>query len=69
MIAWMSSPRPGTEHDHGRVGRAHDVDLVLADADGLDDARVEAGGVEQRRPRRGRARQAPEGAAGRHASG
>ena len=46
LIAWMSSPRPGADDDDGRVRGARDVDLVLADADRLDDHDVVARGVE-----------------------
>src|SRR6266511_3114543 len=38
LIAWMSSPSPG--------GDTTTVDLVLADADGLNEDNVEAGRIE-----------------------
>ncbi len=50
LSAWTSSPAPGTIVDDRHVGRAHDVDFVLADADGLDQDDVLAGRVEQRAP-------------------
>ena len=48
-------------HDrHERhVGRSHDVDFVLADANGLDQDDVLAGGVEHERDFAGRAREPP----------
>ena len=46
LAAWMPSPMPGREqHDRG-VGEAGDLDLGLADADGLDEHDVAPGGVE-----------------------
>ena len=56
LSACTSSPVPGTRTTIDDVGRADDVDLVLADADGLDDDPVLAGRVEHvgrvvRRPR------------------
>ena len=56
LIAWMSSPIPGTSTTVHDVGGARDLDLVLADADRLDDHRVVAGGIHEidrvrRRPR------------------
>ena len=58
--------QPGHRDHRHRVDGAHHVDLVLADADGLDQDRVEAGGVEQvDGVARGR-RQAAHRAAGRH---
>ena len=47
--AWTSSPAPGHNRHDRHVGRAHDVDFVLADADGLDQHDVLAGGVEHQR--------------------
>jgi hypothetical protein len=46
LMAWMSSPMPGTSTTTVRLHRAHDLDFVLPDADGLDEHDVEAGGVE-----------------------
>ena len=37
------------QHEHDRVGVVDDVDLGLADADGLDEHVVLAGGVHQQR--------------------
>ena len=54
-------------HDRDVRG-ADDVDLVLADADGLDDDDVLAGGVEHERGVAGRARQSAEMPARRHAA-
>ena len=62
----MSSPRPGTVTTTTESTRAHHVHLVLADAHGLDQHPVEAGGVEQvDRVARG-AGEAAHGAAGGH---
>ena len=60
----------GARHErHDRdVGGADDVDLVLSDADGLDQHDVLAGGVEDERDLRRGARQAAEMAARRHAA-
>ena len=60
----------GARHQrHDRdVGGADDVDLVLADADGLDEDDVLAARVEHERGLAGRARQAAEMAARRHAA-
>ena len=56
LSACTSSPVPGTSIDDRDVGGADDVDFVLADADGLDDDDVLAGGVEhERRVARSRA--------------
>ena len=46
LAAWMPSPMPGREQHHRRVGEPGDLDLALADADGLDEHDVAAGGVE-----------------------
>ena len=54
-------------HDRD-VGRADDVHFVLADADRLDDDDVLAGGVEHERGVAGRARQAAQVSARRHAA-
>ena len=59
---------PGRRHDDGRVRSARDLDLVLADADGLDDDDVEARGVEDVDRVERAARQAAERAARRHAA-
>src|SRR6185436_4533086 len=48
--------------------RADDVDFILADADGLDEDDVAAGGVEDESDLARRAREASEVAAGRHAA-
>ena len=56
------------ERDDRDVGGADDVDFVLADADGLDEDDVLAGGVEDQRDFAGGARQAAEVAARRHAA-
>ena len=50
--------------DDGGVGNADDIDLVLADADGLDDDDVPAGGIEDADDIVGRAGEAAEMAAG-----
>ena len=68
LSACTSSPAPGHEHDDRDVGGADDVDFVLADADGLDEDDVLAGGVEHERGVGGRAREAAEMAARRHAA-
>ena len=68
LSACTSSPAPGHERHDRDVGGADDVDLVLADADGLDDDDVLAGGVEDERGFAGRAREAAEVAARRHAA-
>ena len=47
MLACMESPHPGRHHDDGRVGGRRDLDLHLADADGLDDHDGHAGRAEQ----------------------
>ena len=60
--------RAGHERHDRDVGGADDVDFVLADADGLDEDDVLAGGVEDERGVGGRARQAAEVAARRHAA-
>ena len=60
--------RAGNERDDRHVGGADDVDLVLADADGLDDDDVLAGGVEHERDFAGRAREPAQMAARRHAA-
>ena len=49
LSACTSSPAAGHEHHDRDVGGADDVDFVLADADGLDDDDVLAGGVEHER--------------------
>ena len=66
--ACTSSPVPGHQHDDRDVGRADDVDFVLADAHRLDDDHRLAGGVEHQRRIGGGARQAAEMAAGGHAA-
>ena len=66
LAAWMPSPMPGREQHDGRVGQAGDLDLGLADADGLDEDDVAAGGVEHPQRLRGRPRQAAEVAARGH---
>ena len=53
---------PGVHDDDGRVGRARDLDLDLADADRLDDDPRLAGGVEHPDGLRRRERQARRGA-------
>ena len=58
----------GHERDDRHVGRADDVDLVLADADRFDDDDVLAGGVEDERRVAGRAREAAQMPARRHAA-
>ena len=68
LSACTSSPVPGTSVDDRDVGGADDVDFVLADADGFDDDDVLAGGVEHERGVAGRAREAAEMAARRHAA-
>ena len=68
LSACTSSPVPGTSVTIDDVGGADDVDFVLADADGLDDDDVEAGGVEDDRGLGRRPRQAAEMAARRHAA-
>ena len=59
-------PEPGGRDDDHRMGRLHHVDLVLADANGLDQDHVEAGGVEHVDSLQAGPRQAAEGAAGGH---
>ena len=59
LIAWTSSPMPGTVTITTRLRRAHDIDLGLARADRLDDDGVEAGGVERRDASRGGAASPP----------
>ena len=59
---------PGHEHDDRHVGRADDVHLVLANADGLDDHDVLPRGIENERHVARRARKPAEMAARRHAS-
>ena len=66
--ACTSSPVPGTSRTMRDVGRADDVDFVLADADRLDEHDVLAGGVEHERGIAGRAREAAQVAARRHAA-
>ena len=68
LSACTSSPVPGTSVDDRDVGGADDVHFVLADADGLDEDDVLAGGVEHERGVGGRAREAAEVAARRHAA-
>ena len=68
LSACTSSPVPGTSVDDGDVCGADDVDLVLADADRLDDDHVLAGGVEHERRVAGGARQAAEVPARGHAA-
>ena len=68
LSACTSSPRPGHQHHDRHVGRAHDVDFVLADADGLDEDDVLAGRVEDEGDLARRAREAAEVAARRHAA-
>ena len=58
----------GHQRDDRDVGGADDVDFVLADADGLDDHDVVAGGVEHQRRVAGGARQPAEMPARRHAA-
>ena len=58
----------GHQRDDRDVGGADDVDFVLADADGLDDDDVLAGRVEHERRVAGRARQAAQVSARRHAA-
>ena len=60
--------RPRHQRDDGNVGRPDDVDLVLADADRLDQDDVLAAGIEDQRHVAGRSRQAAEVAARRHAA-
>jgi hypothetical protein len=67
LSACTSSPVPAPG-DNRDVGRPDDVDLVLADADRLDDDDVLAGGVEDERGIAGRAREAAEMPARRHAA-
>ena len=45
----MSSPRPGTSNHQYAIGEAHDVNFVLADADGFDEHLALARRVEQQR--------------------
>ena len=47
--AWIESPEPGIRTKHDGVGVVDDVDLGLADADGLQEDVVLAGGVHQQR--------------------
>ena len=68
LSACTSSPVPGHQRHDRDVGGPDDVDFVLADADGFDDDDVLAGGVEHERGIAGRARQAAEMAARRHAA-
>jgi hypothetical protein len=60
----------GTRHEHQNrhVGRPDDVDFVLANADGLDDHDVLAGGIEDERHVAGRAREPAKVATRRHAA-
>ena len=68
LSACTSSPVPGHERDDRDVGRADDVHFVLTDADGLDDDDVLAGRVEHERRVAGRAREAAQMSARRHAA-
>ncbi len=58
----------GDEDDDGDIGDAHDVDFILADANGLDHNQVAAGGVEHGGNVGGGARQSAQGAARGHAA-
>ena len=60
--------RAGHERHDRDVGRADDVDFVLTDADRFDEHDVFAGGVEHQRRIAGRAGQAAEVSARRHAA-
>ena len=46
-MIWTASPLAGVVTTIGRVGGLHDLELGLADADGLEQASVAAGGVEE----------------------
>ncbi len=56
----------GDEEDGDNVGEAGDVDFILADADGLDEDDVEAGGVDDIHEAGGGRGEAAHGAAGGH---
>ena len=46
LRAWMTSPVDGLEDEDDEVGAVEDVELGLADADGLDEDAVHAEGVQ-----------------------
>ena len=46
-MIWTASPVDGVVDHDGRVGRLHDLQLGLADADGLEEAPIAPGGVEE----------------------
>ena len=46
MTAWIASPMPGGEQHQRGVGQGGDLDLGLADADGLDQHHVAAGALQ-----------------------
>ena len=66
LAAWMPSPMPGREQDQRGVRGGGDLDLGLADADGLHQHHVAAGRVEHPDGLRGRPGQPAEVAAGGH---
>ena len=49
LMVCTSSPMPGTSTTMRHVGEAHNVDFILADADGLDHHHIAAAGIEHRR--------------------
>src|SRR5438445_124265 len=61
-------PQPRGHDHHDRVGRAHDVELALADADRFEDEDAEPGRVEHVRGIAGGRREAAEVVARRHAA-
>ena len=60
FTAWIASPMPGREQHQRGVGEAGDLDLGLADADGLHEHQVAARAVEHPHRLRGRRRQPAE---------
>ncbi len=58
LMAWTSSPMPGTSTTTVTCATRGDFDFVLPDADGLDEDVVAAGGVHQARQVGGGAGQA-----------
>ena len=66
MLACTLSPQPGVHHHHRGVGLAGDLDLDLADADGLDQDPAAPDRIEQPDGLGRGQRQTAEVTAGRH---
>ena len=66
LSAWIESPGAGDQHEHDGVRVVDDVDLGLADPDGLEEHVVLAGRVHQQRGLQRRLGEPAERAAGGH---